>query len=764
MSAASGSSPNRHRRRLLVGAGLVGGAFALGVWGLVRPRDRLSPPDAFRPEDGSHRLTAWLRVGADGTITVQVPYQEMGQGITTALPMLVAEEMDADWASVQFENSPIDPVYANATVLGDGVPLRPDDHGWPARLMRHGQWRFGQLLGVQATGGSTGLRDAWEPVRLAGATARTMLVHAAAARFGVPAKECTTADGAVHHRPTGRRTGYGELAAIASALPIPRDITPRARADFRLLGKPRPRLDIPAKVDGSAVFSSDVRLPGQLYAAIVQCPVPGGALRSVETGRARARPGVKAVVQLAATSASAAAVAVVAERFWQAKTAAELLDITWEPGPAAAYASEAERTRQQAALAGAEARVYDEAGEVEHGLAAPARFLDLSYHVPYLAHAAMEPMACTARIDAGGGCEVWVGSQSPTLVKWYAAKAAGIDSERVRVHTPYLGGGFGRRAEMDVVMQTVAIAREVPGRPVQLLWTREEDMRHDVYRPMASARMRAALDAGGRITAWSARVASQSCTFSFTSRLLPSAASTAMKDKTTLEGLFDLPYALQDRKSEHVLMREPVPVGFWRSVGHSHNAFFAECFMDECAQAAGRDPFEFRRDLLSHAPRHKAVLEAAASRAGWGGALPEGRGRGIALAESFHSIVAQVAEVEVRDGLLAVRRIVCVVDCGFAVNPDAVAAQMEGGIVFGLTAALGGAITLKDGRVEQGNFGDYPLLRLADTPEIEVHILESGIEHLGGVGEPGTPPVAPAVCNAIHAATGRRIRSLPIAL
>jgi len=469
-------------------------------------------------------------------------------------------------------------------------------------------------------------------------------------------------------------------------------------------------------------------------------------------------------VELTATSSAAAAVAVVAERFWQAKTAADLLDIAWEPGPAAAYSSEAERARQQAALAGTGARVYDEAGEVEHGLAAPIRLLDVSYHVPYLAHAAMEPMACTARIDADGSCAVWVGSQSPTLVKWYAAKAAGIDSERVQVHTPFLGGGFGRRAEMDVVMQAVAIARQVPGHPVQLLWTREEDMRHDVYRPMASARMRAALDAGGRITAWSARVASQSCTFSFTSRLLPAAASTAMKDKTTLEGLFDLPYALPDRKSEHMLMREPVPVGFWRSVGHSHNAFFAECFMDECAQAAGRDPFEFRRGLLSHAPRHKAVLEAAATRAGWGSALPEGRGRGIALAESFHSIVAQVAEVEVRDGQLAVRRIVCVVDCGFAVNPDAVAAQMEGGIVFGLTAALGGAITLKDGRVEQGNFGDYPLLRLADTPEIEVHIIESGIEHLGGVGEPGTPPVAPAVCNAIHAATGKRIRSLPIVL
>jgi isoquinoline 1-oxidoreductase beta subunit len=764
MSAAPGSSPNRRRRRLLIGAGLVGGAFALGVWGLVRPRDRLAPPDAFRPEDGSHRLTAWLRIGTDGTITVQVPYQEMGQGITTALPMLVAEEMDADWASVRFESAPIDPVYANATVVGDGVPLRPDDHGWPARLMRHGQWRFGQLLGVQATGGSTGLRDAWVPVRLAGATARSMLVHAAAGRFGVPPGECTTADGAVHHPPSGRRASYAELAAIASALPIPRDVTPRARADFRLLGKPRPRLDIPAKVDGSAVFSSDIRLPGQLYAAIVQCPVIGGALRSVEAGQARAQPGVKAVVELPATSTSSAAVAVVAERFWQARTASDLLDITWEPGPAGAYSSEAEQARQKTALAGPEARVYDEAGEVEHGLAAPTRLLDLSYHVPYLAHAAMEPMACTARIDADGGCEVWVGSQSPTLVRWYAAKAAGIDSERVQVHTPFLGGGFGRRAEMDVVMQTVAIARQVPGRPVQLLWTREEDMRHDVYRPMASARMQAALDAGGRITAWSARVASQSCTYSFTSRLLPAAASTLMKDKTTLEGLFDLPYALPDRRSEHVLMREPVPVGFWRSVGHSHNAFFAECFMDECAQAAGRDPFEFRRSLLSHAPRHKAVLEAAAARAGWGGALPEGQGRGIALAESFHSIVAQVAEVEVRDSQLAVRRIVCVVDCGFAVNPDAVAAQMEGSIVFGLTAALGGAITLKDGRVEQGNFGDYPLLRLADTPEIEVHIIESGIEHLGGVGEPGTPPVAPAVCNAIHAATGKRIRSLPIVL
>jgi isoquinoline 1-oxidoreductase beta subunit len=359
---------------------------------------------------------------------------------------------------------------------------------------------------------------------------------------------------------------------------------------------------------------------------------------------------------------------------------------------------------------------------------------------------------------------VWVGSQVPSLVRWIASKAADVDSANVTVHTPYLGGGFGRRNEMDVVMQTVLLAKQLPDTPVQLIWSREEDMQHDLYRPMAAARFRAALDASGNIIAWHNRIVSQSCVGSLTARLLPAAASDVMKDKTNAEGAFDLPYLMPNRRVEHVLTHEPVPVGFWRSVGHSYNAFFTESFLDECAHAAGKDPFEYRRAMLPERSRHRKVLETVADKAGWSLPVAKGAGRGIALAESYSSIVAQVAEVEVVDNTPYVRRVVCAIDCGFAANPDNVVAQMESGILFGLTAALYGEITVKHGRVEQSNFPSYGVVRLAQTPQIEVHLVQSGIEHLGGVGEPGTPPIAPAVCNAIFAATGKRVRSLPIRL
>jgi isoquinoline 1-oxidoreductase beta subunit len=755
---------NKWRRRFLIGAGVVGGAMALGVWRFYRERDLLAPPANLKPGAGESVFTAWIKIATDGRITVQVPRQEMGQGISTALPMLVAEEMDADFTQVRFEQAPIAAVYANATMLGDGVPFRPDDDSWLANLVRHTQFKVGELLGVQGTGGSSGVRDAWQPMRQAGAAARAMLVSAASARFGVPAAECTVAGSVVSHAASGKRAAFGELALEAARLPVPREVVLKDPALFKLLGKSQRRLDIPEKVDGSAQFGIDVRLPGLLYAAIVQCPVFGGGLKSFDASQAKSRKGIREVIAIPATSNSAAAVVVVAAHYWQAKEALAGMKIVWDDGPHAAHDTTEQRKRYAGLLASGDARTrtYDESGDAAQAMAPPARVVEATYHVPYLAHAAMEPINCTALVRDGGSCEVWVGNQAPTLVKWYAAKAAEIDSEDVTVHTPYLGGGFGRRIEVDVVMQAVMVARRIPNTPVQLIWSREEDMQHDVYRPMAAARFRAAIDPGGRITAWQARIVSQSATGSLTARLLPAAASDAMKDKTTTEGVYDLPYAFANRKTEHVLAHEPVPIGFWRSVGHSHNAFFAECFIDECAQAAGKDPLAFRRALLANAPRHRKVLELAAEKAGWGSALPQGVGRGIALAESFHSIVAQVAEVELKEGAVLVRRVVCVIDCGFAVNPDTVAAQMESGIIFGLTAALHGSITVKAGRVEQSNFSDYDMVRLAGTPAIEVHIVNSGIEHLGGVGEPGTPPVAPAVCNALYAVTGKRVRELPI--
>ena len=760
----TGPPRNKWRRRFLVTASIAGGALAIGAWRFYRERDRLTPPLGLRPGPNDAVLTAWLRIGTDGVVIVQVPRQEMGQGVTTALPMLVAEELDADPAQVRFEQAPIDPIYANSTLIGDGAPVRPDDRGKLAGMMRETQYKLGELLGVQATGGSTSVRDAWPKMRYAGATARAMLLHAAANKFGVPAAECVIEKGVVVHASSGKLAGFGELALDAAKLPLPRNAKPKDPARFTLLGKSLARLDIPAKTDGSAQFGLDVRVPGMLYAAIRQCPVFGGTLKSFDDTAIKARKGIQGVYALPATSMSAAALVVVADHYWPARTALAEVAIAWNEGNQAAHDTRDQRQRYRALLADGKAREYESVGDVDTALAAPANAVTADYFVPYLAHAAMEPINCTAVVRTGATCEVWVGSQAPTLVRRVAAKASAIDSEKVTVHTPYLGGGFGRRAEMDVVMQCVLLAKQIPHTPVQLIWSREEDIQHDVYRPMAASRFSAALDSSGNIVGWHNRIVGQSCTAGFTARLMPAAASDLLKDKTTCEGAFDLPYAMANRRVEHVLAHEPVPVGFWRSVGHSYNAFFTESFLDECAHAAGKDAVAYRLAMLGHAPRIAKVLELAAQKAGWDTPLPPGHGRGIALAQSFHSIVAQVAEVEMIGDAPKVRRIVCAVDCGFAVNPDTVVAQMESAIVFGLTAALHGEITLKNGRVEQSNFYSYDMVRLADTPVIEVHIVNSGIEHLGGIGEPGTPPVAPAVCNAIFAASGKRIRSLPIRL
>jgi isoquinoline 1-oxidoreductase subunit beta len=758
MKRTVSSSPrNPKRRRLLIAGALVGGGLFVGYE--LRDRDRLARVPAFSAGGTAVALNGWVKIAPDGTVTVAVPNQEMGQGIYTALPMLVAEELDADWSRVRAEQAPVDKIYGNYILLGDGLPVAPEDKSAIANGMRWAGFKIGEGLGLMVTGGSTSVRSAWEPMRLAGASARAMLVAAAAQKWQVAPEDCMTGDGQVLHRPSGRKLGYGELAAAAALMTPPAHVRFKERKDYRLIGKRVPRLDTGAKVDGSAQFGIDVRLPGMLYAAVSQCPVLDGALKSYDESKIRKLPGIKAVVPIPH------GVAVVADSFWRAKLALAQLPVTWDEGPNAAIDSQAIFAQFARDLETGSAHKYRAQGDAVAALAQAAKIVDAQYQVPFLAHATMEPMNCTALMK-DGSFEVWAPNQSPTLVQMIAARVSGVERDNVTVHTTFLGGGFGRRSEVDFVAQAVTIAKSLPDVPVQVIWSREEDMQHDMYRPAAIAKFRGGFDASGAPVALSIRIVGPSVIRSYTDRILPYGGTDFPPDKSNAEGAADLPYEFANLRVEHVLSKTPVPVGFWRSVGHSYNAFFTECFIDELAGAAGKDPYEFRRALLTQHPRFLKVLETAAQKAGWGAALPaqEGvrRGRGIALHESFRTVVAQVAEVAVsKSGEVSVERVVCAVDCGMAINPDTVEAQMESAIVFGLTAALFGEITIGRGRVEQDNFPSYEILRLAQTPAIEVHIVDTGAD-LGGVGEPGTPPIAPAVANAVFAATGRRVRKLPL--
>ncbi len=742
------------RRRFLITGTVIGGGLLVGYW-LLPQRDLLGPTNLLPTGPNEIALNAWLKIATDGTVTVAVPRSEMGQGIHTALPMLVAEELTVDWSQVRVEQAPIAKVYGNITILLDGLPFGPDEQGLIPDVARWATRKTAIALGIQATGGSTSVRDAWEPMTLAGATAREMLIAAAAANWQVPASQCKAQQGQVIHTESGRSAGYGTLVTTAAQLEPPADPPRKQPKDYELLGRPLPRLDLPAKVDGSAVFGIDVNPPHLLYAAIKASPVFGGTLQDFDAAAINPMPGVEAVVALPN------GVAVVANSTWRAMQALKALPIRFTEGPDHKLNSAQLQTQFMALLESAEARIYRDQGDTTAALHPAAKMISADYHVPYLAHACMEPMNCTAQI-AHGRCQIWISTQVPSLVRWVAAKITELDEEQITVHTPLLGGGFGRRGDVDVAVQALTIAQHTQGRPVKLTWSREEDIQHDMYRPMAICRFRGGLDQQNRAWVWHHRIVSQSVVQAYSQRLLPW-ASLDTPDKTTAEGAADLPYEIPHQQVEHVLAESPVPVGFWRSVGHSHNAFFSECFMDELAQAAKQDPYTFRLNLLQHHPRHRKVLETAATKAHWGTALPPGQGLGIALHESFGSIVAQVAEISVTQGKLSVHRVVCVIDCGQVVNPDTVIAQMESGIVFGLSAALFGEITLEDGRVQQNNFPNYDVLRLADMPMIDTYIIESDAAP-GGVGEPGTPPIAPAVANAIFVVTGQRIRSLPIRL
>jgi isoquinoline 1-oxidoreductase subunit beta len=703
------------RRGFLQAGAAAGGGLMLSLsLPFANGEAEAAGADGFAPN-------AFIRIADDGQIVLTMPYVEMGQGSYTAIPMLIAEELEVDLKQVRLEHAPPDEkLYGNPS-----------------------------LGGVQATGGSNAIRGAWKPLRQAGATARTMLVSAAAKRWNVDPASCRAQSGEVLHAPTGRSIKYGELAADAARTPVPESVALKRPEDFRLIGTPAKRLDAPAKVDGTAVYGIDVRPPGVKIATLAQSPVFGGRLRSVDDTAAKAVKGVRQIVRLDD------AVAVVADHMGAAKKGLAALNIEWNDGPHAKLNTEEIVAELEKATLNS-GPVAQHIGNSDEAMASVVTKVETTYQVPFLAHATMEPMNCTVHVRTDG-CEVWVGSQVVARAQAAAAKTAGLPLDKVVVHNHLIGGGFGRRLEIDGVIRAVQIAQHVDG-PVKVVWTREEDIQHDMYRPYFFDRISAGLDEKGMPVAWNHRFAGSS----IIARWLPPVFKNGL-DPDTTNGAINLVYALPNMHVEYLRVEPPgIPTAFWRSVGPSHNVFVTESFIDELAAAARQDPVAYRRALLDKSPRAKAVLELAAEKAGWGQPLPKGIGRGVSVQFAFATYMAQVAEVEVsKDGTVRVRRVVCAVDCGTVVNPDTVQAQIQSAIIFGITAALYGEITLKDGRVEQTNFDTYQVLRMNEAPAIEVHIAQSS-EPPGGMGEPGTSAIVPAVTNAIFAATGKRLRKLPI--
>ncbi len=748
------STPEKKsRRRFLLGGLAATGALIVG-WGFMPARPRLNADEPIPTENGEVALNGWIRIASDGSVLLAVPQSEMGQGVFTALPMLVAEELDVSLGMVRIEQAPIDKIFGNVAVLQDGLPFHPDGGGTLKEIARWLTGKAGRELGLMITGGSSSVKDLWLPMREAGAAARAMLVAAAAKEWGVPVAECRTADGVVNHV-SGKRAAYADLAgkAVGSA---PRDIRLKKPGDFKLIGTAQPRRDAREKVNGGAVFGLDVRPPGTLYAAVRMCPVIGGTILHADGDKVTAMPGVVRVVDFSGAAAGMAGVAVLARSWWQAKLAAAALPVTWSDAGNAKLSSEAIFRELAERLDRESGHTYYHAGDPDLARDA-ASTVEAEYRAPFLAHATMEPVNCTAQVS-DGKVTLWASTQVPSIAADVAARVAGVRHENVKVHVTYIGGGFGRRLEVDMVAQAVAIAKQADGAPVQVIWSREDDMTHDFYRPAALARFSAALDASGRVRSYRNKLASGAITHQVMERTFGLIG--AGPDKTTAEGAYDLPYEFPYQHIAHVSVPTPVPIGYWRSVGHSHNAFFKESFIDELAHAAAKDPVEFRRELLKRHPRHVAVLDEAVSRAG---RPAPGRAHGVALHQSFGSIVAEVAEVSIEASEIRVHKVICAIDCGMAVNPNIVAQQMESGVIFGLSAALFGEITIADGKVEQQNFHDYPVLRMDRAPTVETVIIGSA-EPPEGVGEPGTPPIAPAVANAVFQLTGTRLRSLPLRL
>ncbi len=747
----------KSRRRFILGGLGVAGALVVG-WGVLPPRQRMSGAASLLSNAGEVALNGWIKITQDGNVIVAMHRSEMGQGVHTALQMLVAEELDVPMTMVKPMHAPIDKIYGNIAVLADGLPFHFDDSGTLKSVAHWMTAKLARELGIQMTGGSSSVKDAWMPLREAGATARSMLVNAAAKEWDVSAADCAVKDGVVSH-PSGKKAHYGELAAKAVGSQ-PGEIRLKHPKDFRLIGTAQARTDSATKSNGSAKFGLDARPEGLLYAAVKMSPVIGGKIKKIDANVVKSMRDVIQVVDFsnAVGEVGVAGFAVVAKTYWSAKQALEALPITWDAGQNVSLSSAVIFKELSEKLDSESGFTYYKKGDPATALAQPsAKIIKAEYSAPFLAHTTMEPINCTAQF-VNGKLNLWVSTQVPSIAVDVAAKIAKIKSEDVSLHMCYLGGGFGRRLEVDMVVQAVAVALQTKGAPVQLIWSREEDITHDMYRPAALARFVAALDAQGNVTGYENKSASGSITHQVLKRTF--GLMGAGPDKTTAEGEFDMPYEFSHQKIAHVIVPTLVPLGFWRSVGHSHNAFFKESFIDELAHAAGKHPVKFREELLKNHPRHLAVLQAAVSKAGQ--AAP-GRALGVALHQSFGTIVAEVAEVSLQEQQIRVHKVTCAVDCGMAVNPNIIAQQMESAIIFGLSAALYGEITIKDGQIEQRNFHDYPALRMSEAPEIETIIMKSA-EAPEGIGEPGTPPIAPAIANAIFSLTGKRLRRLPLRL
>ncbi len=664
---------------------------------------------------------AFIRIAPDNSITIVVNKSEMGQGVYTSLPMLIAEELEADWTRIRIESAPVADVYNHTG------------------------------FGIQLTGGSTSIASSWEQMRRVGASARILLIRAAARQWKVPESECRAESSRVIHAPSGNRSSYGALADAAAKLPLPDDIPLKDAKDFKLLGKPTKRLDTPFKVNGSAQFGLDVYLPNVLTVVIARSPVFGGKVKRFDATQARKHPGVQGIYQVPT------GVAVAATGFWPAKTARDLLEIEWDEGPGAALSTPKIRS-EYLELAKQPGPIARSDGDIVQGLKKAHQSITAEYDVPYLAHATMEPLNVVVDLKPDH-CTIWTGTQSQTLDRNMAAKTAGLKPEQVEIHTQYLGGGFGRRANprSDFVIEAVQVAKAI-GKPVKVVWTREDDMRGGYYRPMWADRVEAGIARNGKPLAWKHTIVGQSIVAD--TPFEPMLTKNGV-DITSVEGASTLPYLIPNLQVSLHSPKNVVPVQWWRSVGHSHTAFVVETMVDELAHLAKKDPVAYRFDILPAASRYRGVLKLAAEKAGWGKKkLPPGHAYGVAVHKSFESYVAQVAEVSLDNGKVRVHRVVAAVDCGMVINPDGVQQQIEGGIVYGLSAALHGAITLENGHVMQSNFDKYTPLRLSEMPQVEVHIVESS-EHPTGIGEPGTPPIAPAVANALFALTGKRLRRLP---